>query len=97
MKTHRGKLVRDRIPELLAERGITDEVRIADRLELPTLLPAKLEEERAEYLAATDDDPDRKLPVCLRWLSSVGYSMLGSSSSRPGRTSSTWVRSPEPA
>lgn len=55
MKTHHDKLVRDRIPELLAERGITYEVRIADRLELPTLLHAKLEEEAAECLAATDD------------------------------------------
>jgi predicted house-cleaning noncanonical NTP pyrophosphatase (MazG superfamily) len=56
MKTHDDKLVRDRIPELLAGRGITYEVRSADRQELPTLLLAKLHEETTEYLAATDDE-----------------------------------------
>lgn len=56
MKTHHDKLVRDRIPELLAERAIPHEIRVADRMELPTLLHAKLEEETAEYLAAIDDE-----------------------------------------
>lgn len=56
MKTHHDKLVRDRIPELLAQRGIPHEIRVADRMELPTLLHAKLEEETAEYLAAIDDE-----------------------------------------
>ena len=55
MKTRHDKLVRDRIPELLAERGIPHEIRVADRTELPALLHAKLEEEAAECLAATND------------------------------------------
>ena len=56
MKTRHDKLVRDRIPELLAEQGTPCEIRVADRMELPTLLRAKLGEEIAEYLAATDDE-----------------------------------------
>jgi predicted house-cleaning noncanonical NTP pyrophosphatase (MazG superfamily) len=55
MKAHHGKLVRDRIPGMLAERGIPHEIRVADRTELPALLHAKLEEEAAECLAATND------------------------------------------
>jgi predicted house-cleaning noncanonical NTP pyrophosphatase (MazG superfamily) len=56
MKAHHDKLVRDRIPELLAEQGIPHEIRVADRSELATLRNAKLEEETAEYLAATEDE-----------------------------------------
>jgi predicted house-cleaning noncanonical NTP pyrophosphatase (MazG superfamily) len=55
MKTHENKLVRDRIPELLAERGVPFEARTASNAELPGLLLAKLDEEIAEYLAAADD------------------------------------------
>ena len=55
MKTRHEKLVRDRIPEILAEPGIPHETRVADRPELEGLLLAKLEEETAEYLAATGD------------------------------------------
>jgi predicted house-cleaning noncanonical NTP pyrophosphatase (MazG superfamily) len=56
MKTRPNKLVRDRIPEILAARGIKHEVRVADRGERLDLLQAKIEEELAEYLAATDDE-----------------------------------------
>jgi predicted house-cleaning noncanonical NTP pyrophosphatase (MazG superfamily) len=56
VKTHHDKLVRDRIPELLAERGIPHQIRVADRSELAAFLNAKLEEETAEYLAATEDE-----------------------------------------
>ncbi len=55
MKTHENKLVRDRIPELLAERGVPFEARTASKAELPGLLLAKLDEEMAEYLAAADN------------------------------------------
>jgi predicted house-cleaning noncanonical NTP pyrophosphatase (MazG superfamily) len=56
MRTRPNKLVRDRIPEILAARGIKHEVRVADRGERLDLLQAKIEEELAEYLAATDDE-----------------------------------------
>jgi predicted house-cleaning noncanonical NTP pyrophosphatase (MazG superfamily) len=56
MKKRYDKLVRDRVPEILAERGIPYEVRTADHLELPALLHAKLAEEAAELLAATADE-----------------------------------------
>jgi predicted house-cleaning noncanonical NTP pyrophosphatase (MazG superfamily) len=48
------KLVRDRIPELLSGRGIAHEVRVADPSELAALLQAKLSEEAAEFVAASD-------------------------------------------
>jgi predicted house-cleaning noncanonical NTP pyrophosphatase (MazG superfamily) len=47
--------VRDRIPELLAERGVPFEARNASKAELPGLLLAKLDEEIAEYLADAGD------------------------------------------
>src|ERR1700690_745695 len=56
MKTRPNKLVRDRVPEILAARGIKLEVRVADRRDRLDLLHAKLQEELAEYLAATDDE-----------------------------------------
>jgi predicted house-cleaning noncanonical NTP pyrophosphatase (MazG superfamily) len=49
------KLVRDRIPAILAERGIAYQVRVATPAERPALLRAKLAEEVAEFLAAADD------------------------------------------
>ena len=48
------KLVRDRIPEILAGRGLVQEFRVADPSEMLGLLRAKLAEEAAEFLAATD-------------------------------------------
>jgi Uncharacterized conserved protein len=54
--TSAGKLVRDRIPEILARRGIAAEIRIADRSEMLGLLQAKLVEEAAEFSAANDPE-----------------------------------------
>ena len=56
MTTSAGKLVRDRIPEILARRGIAAEIRIADRSEMLGLLQAKLVEEVAEFSAANDPE-----------------------------------------
>jgi hypothetical protein len=46
--------VRDRIPELLAERGVPFEARNASKAELPGLLLAKLDEEIAEDTGLAD-------------------------------------------
>jgi predicted house-cleaning noncanonical NTP pyrophosphatase (MazG superfamily) len=48
------KLVRDRIPEIVANRGLVKRFRVADPSEMPSLLRAKLIEEMAEFSAATD-------------------------------------------
>ena len=48
------KLVRDRVPEILSERGILHQVRVADQSEVAALLQAKLVEEGAEFAAASD-------------------------------------------
>jgi predicted house-cleaning noncanonical NTP pyrophosphatase (MazG superfamily) len=48
------KLVRDRIPEIVANREPAQQFRVADPSEMPGLLRAKLLEEVAEFSAATD-------------------------------------------
>jgi len=50
------KLVRDRIPDQLAERGIGHRVRTLVDSEFRTALEAKLREEVAEFEAASDPD-----------------------------------------
>jgi predicted house-cleaning noncanonical NTP pyrophosphatase (MazG superfamily) len=52
VRTHRDKLVRDRVPEVLAERGIACATRHADVAETTGLLLAKLDEEVAELRRA---------------------------------------------
>ena len=44
-----NKLVRDRIPEIIAQSGGTAEIRILDEEEFLTCLEAKLAEETAEF------------------------------------------------
>lgn len=46
----RGKLVRDRIPEIIAAHGGTVHVRVLDDVEYAQRLDEKLAEEVAEYL-----------------------------------------------
>lgn len=52
--THHGKLVRDRIPEIIAATGDTPRVRVLDDEEYANHLDDKLAEEVAEYLASGD-------------------------------------------
>lgn len=54
--TRHDKLVRDRIPEIIAAAGHTADVRTLDAAEFHDRLIAKLAEETAEY--ATDRSPD---------------------------------------
>jgi predicted house-cleaning noncanonical NTP pyrophosphatase (MazG superfamily) len=50
-----GKLVRDRIPEIIQASGADFQVRIAGPDELPGLLRDKLVEETREVIGAADD------------------------------------------
>jgi predicted house-cleaning noncanonical NTP pyrophosphatase (MazG superfamily) len=51
-----NKLVRDRIPEIIARGGKTYNTRILDEAEYKTELRTKLAEELNEYLEASDDN-----------------------------------------
>lgn len=51
-KVH-NKLVRDRIPEVLKEKGISCEIKVLDDQEYHQALLEKLKEEVGEYLSAT--------------------------------------------
>ncbi|MEU1883708.1 nucleoside triphosphate pyrophosphohydrolase [Streptosporangium sp. NPDC020072] len=51
-----GKLVRDRIPEVIEADGLTAEVRVLDESELVPALTAKLVEEAEELRQASPDD-----------------------------------------
>lgn len=50
-----GKLVRDRIPDLIGANGVAFQARIAGTEEIPALLREKLLEEAHEVIAATDE------------------------------------------
>lgn len=52
-----GKLVRDKIPQILRSKGLEPVTRIADPEEYRASLRAKLREEVEEFLAS-NDDPD---------------------------------------
>jgi predicted house-cleaning noncanonical NTP pyrophosphatase (MazG superfamily) len=51
-----GKLVRDRIPEIIRSTGRTPEVRVLDDAELLEALLTKLEEETVELRSALHQD-----------------------------------------
>jgi predicted house-cleaning noncanonical NTP pyrophosphatase (MazG superfamily) len=59
--TSKGKLVRDKIPQIIRARGGEPIVRIADAAEYRELLLAKLTEEVDEVLAADDADAREEL------------------------------------
>ncbi len=48
----KGKLVRDRIPEIIKESGATPNIRILNEAECDVELDKKLDEEVREYLAS---------------------------------------------
>lgn len=52
-----GKLVRDKIPQIIRAKGLEPIVEVADAEEYRTSLRAKLREEVEEFLAS-DDDPE---------------------------------------
>jgi predicted house-cleaning noncanonical NTP pyrophosphatase (MazG superfamily) len=54
--TGKDKLVRDKVPQIIRDRGDEPIVRVAEAVEYRQLLLAKLAEETDEVLAA--DDPD---------------------------------------
>ncbi|MER7921324.1 MULTISPECIES: nucleoside triphosphate pyrophosphohydrolase [unclassified Streptomyces] len=56
-----GKLVRDRIPQLIRDGGAEPLVHTADRDEYRVRLRDKLREEVAEFLAADDDAAPEEL------------------------------------
>lgn len=51
-----GKLVRDRIPQIIRSRGADPVVRVADRGEFHGLLRSKLSEEVTEFLDSGDPE-----------------------------------------
>lgn len=57
----KGKLVRDRIPQIIREDGAEPEVYVADPVEYRQRLRAKLAEEVAEYLEADETDAPEEL------------------------------------
>lgn len=59
--TSKGKLVRDKIPQIIRARGGEPIVRIADAAEYRELLREKLAEEVGEVLAADDADAPEEL------------------------------------
>jgi predicted house-cleaning noncanonical NTP pyrophosphatase (MazG superfamily) len=59
--TSNGKLVRDKIPQIIRARGADPIVRTADAAEYRQLLRAKLAEEVGEVLAADDTDAPEEL------------------------------------
>jgi predicted house-cleaning noncanonical NTP pyrophosphatase (MazG superfamily) len=58
----RGKLVRDKIPEIIRAKGEVPSTRVADSAEYRGLLLAKLSEEVEEFLAS-DGDPEELADV----------------------------------
>ena len=58
----RGKLVRDKIPEIIRAKGEVPSTRVADSAEYRELLLAKLSEEVQEFLAS-DGDPEELADV----------------------------------
>ncbi|MGH8883726.1 MAG: nucleoside triphosphate pyrophosphohydrolase [Egibacteraceae bacterium] len=69
----RGKLVRDKIPQIIRSRGADPLVRVAERGEYRDLLRAKLTEEVTEFLDS--DDPEELadiLEVVLTLASELG-------------------------
>ncbi|MEP7023375.1 MAG: nucleoside triphosphate pyrophosphohydrolase [Actinomycetota bacterium] len=61
MPVSKGKLVRDRIPQIIRANGGDPIVRVADAAEYRELLQAKLVEEVNEVLAADDKDAPEEL------------------------------------
>ncbi len=61
MRTDYNKLVRDRIPEIIAHTGRRYEVRVASPAEARILLRAKLIEEAQEAAASHEDDLIKEL------------------------------------
>jgi predicted house-cleaning noncanonical NTP pyrophosphatase (MazG superfamily) len=59
--TNKGKLVRDKIPQIIRAQGGEPIVRIAEAAEYRALLRAKLAEEVGEVLAADDADAPGEL------------------------------------
>jgi predicted house-cleaning noncanonical NTP pyrophosphatase (MazG superfamily) len=53
MRKEYKKLVRDRIPEIIREKGSVPEIRTLSESEFLTELKKKFQEELAEYLSAT--------------------------------------------
>ncbi|MFJ3841858.1 nucleoside triphosphate pyrophosphohydrolase [Streptomyces sp. NPDC054904] len=56
-----GKLVRDRIPQIIRADGVEPEVHVADPVEYRQRLREKLEEEVAEYMEADEIDAPEEL------------------------------------
>ncbi|MFH8894390.1 nucleoside triphosphate pyrophosphohydrolase [Streptomyces sp. NPDC017949] len=56
-----GKLVRDRIPQIIRADGVEPEVYVADPVEYRQRLREKLEEEVAEYMEADEIDAPEEL------------------------------------
>ncbi len=56
-----GKLVRDRIPEIIRADGLEPEVYVAEPAEYRARLRAKLAEEVAEYMEADDTEAPEEL------------------------------------
>src|SRR5713226_85246 len=64
-----GKLVRDKIPDIIRSKGAEPIIRVADGSEYQFLLRSKLVEEVEEFLAS-DDDPEELadiLQMLLHW------------------------------
>lgn len=72
-----GKLVRDKIPQIIRDRGLEPVTYVADPGEYATRLRDKLAEEVAEFLAS-DSDPEELADVL-----EVVYALAGLASTDP--------------
>jgi predicted house-cleaning noncanonical NTP pyrophosphatase (MazG superfamily) len=57
-----GKLVRDKIPQIIRSKGLEPVIRVAEAEEYRTSLRAKLREEVEEFFAS-DDDPEELVDI----------------------------------
>ncbi|WP_248959984.1 nucleoside triphosphate pyrophosphohydrolase [Sphaerisporangium perillae] len=83
-----GKLVRDRIPEIIEADGRTAKVRVLDESELVSALTAKLAEEAEELRQAEPDDRLGELADIYEVLAALAGT-LGSPTSRSRRRHAT--------
>ncbi|MFJ6864108.1 nucleoside triphosphate pyrophosphohydrolase [Streptomyces termitum] len=70
-----GKLVRDRIPEIIRENGAVPVTYVADRDEYRARLRAKLGEEVAEFLEADADSAPEELAGILEVIQALAEDM----------------------
>jgi predicted house-cleaning noncanonical NTP pyrophosphatase (MazG superfamily) len=76
---NQGKLVRDRIPEIIRANGEVPSTRVADGAEYQRLLVAKLSEEVLEFIASNGDPHELAdiMEVVVALADGLGIGQLG--------------------